>query len=384
VRVDATRFKQVLLNLLGNAVKFTPAGGHIRLTASVDGDRVRIQVRDSGPGISADEQKRIFEAFYRLPTPGDATEGTGLGLAITQRLVELHGSRLCLESELGKGSSFYFLLPIAAGVAKSTDRSGPRTPSSEQALKVLVIEDEPAAAEIISSYLTSAGYEVTICHEAQHPLKEAIDLQPDAITLDLFMKPTNGWDVLVQLKDDERTTTIPVVVVTMVDQAGMGGVLGADEYLVKPVEKDILVAAVARCIRARGNTPSRQPILVVEDHEATREVITELLENNGYVVETAADGAQARASVANSSPALVILDLLLPEASGFDLISEGRSNPDTANLPVFVLTSKELSHDETKYLRKNAEFLGHKQRDWQEDLLRQLQRHVPEHHLEAP
>ncbi len=211
-----------------------------------------------------------------------------------------------------------------------------------------------------------------------------MDLQPDAITLDLFMKPTNGWDVLVQLKADERTTTIPVVVVTMVDQPGMGSVLGADEYLVKPVEKDTLVAAVARCIRARGSTPSRQPILVVEDHEATREVITELLQNNGYVVETAADGAQARASVAMSSPALVILDLLLPEVSGFDLISEWRSNPGTADLPVFVLTSKDLSHDETKYLRANAEFLGHKQHDWQEDLLRQLQRAVPEHHLERP
>jgi PAS domain S-box-containing protein len=384
VRVDATRFKQVLLNLLGNAVKFTPEGGHIQLMATLEEDRVRIQVRDSGPGISADEQKRIFEAFYRLPTPGEATEGTGLGLAITQRLVELHGSRLCLESELGKGSSFYFLLPIAKDAAKSTDRSGKSSASLDQAHRILVIEDDAAAAEVISAYLTSAGYEVTICQQTQHAFKEAMDLQPDAITLDLFMKPTNGWDVLVQLKADERTTTIPVVVVTMVDQPGMGSVLGADEYLVKPVEKDTLVAAVARCIRARGSTPSRQPILVVEDHEATREVITELLQNNGYVVETAADGAQARASVAMSSPALVILDLLLPEVSGFDLISEWRSNPGTANLPVFVLTSKELSHDETKYLRANAEFLGHKQHDWQEDLLRQLQRAVPEHHLETP
>jgi PAS domain S-box-containing protein len=384
VRVDATRFKQVLLNLLGNAVKFTPAGGRIWLMASVEGDHVRIQVRDSGPGISVDEQKRIFEAFYRLPTAGEATEGTGLGLAITQRLVELHGSRLCLESETGKGSSFYFLLPIAAGAAKSTNRSGQSTSFSEQVLKILVVEDEPAAAEVISAYLTSAGYEVTVCHEAQQALKEAIDLQPDAITLDLFMKPTNGWDILVQLKANERTTTIPVIVVTMVDQPGMGSVLGADEYLVKPVEKDTLVDAVGRCIRARGSTPSKQAILVVEDHDPTREIITELLQNNGYVVETASDGAQARASVAMSSPALVILDLLLPEVSGFDLISEWRSNPDTADLPVFVLTSKDLSHDETKYLRANAEFLGHKQQDWQEDLLRQLLRVVPEHHLEVP
>jgi len=382
VRADATRFRQVLLNLIGNAVKFTPEGGHIQLIASLVDDRVRIEIRDSGPGIAPDEQKRIFEAFYRLRTSGEATEGTGLGLAITQRLVELHESQLHLDSELGKGSSFFFFLPEVKGVPKLAERGGEAEHGSPEVSRILVIEDDPSAGQLISSYLGSAGYEPVLCQAPQHAVEEAADLEPAAITLDLFMKPTNGWDLLVQLKADERTAVIPVIVVTMVDQPGMGAILGADEYLVKPVEKATLIAAVERCVRARGGKAPNQPILVVEDDNPTREVIAELLETRGYTVRTAADGAQARESVAASPPALVILDLLLPKVSGFDLIAEWRGNPRTADLPVFVLTSKDLSHDENQYLRANAEFLVHKQHGWDEALLKQLQRAVPRHQLE--
>jgi PAS domain S-box-containing protein len=384
VRADATRFKQALLNLIGNAVKFTPAGGHIQLVASLEHGRVRVEVRDTGPGIAPDEQKRIFEAFYRLRTSGEATEGTGLGLAITQRLVELHESQLCLDSELGKGSCFYFFLPVVTEVARSGERGGKTTRSSQQAPRIFVIEDDAATAQLISSYLTSAGYETVFCQTTRDALEEVVDLQPEAITLDLFMRPTNGWDVLVQLKGDERTKAIPVIVVTMVDQPGMGAILGADDYLMKPVEKATLVAAVERCVRSRGGTPPNQPILVVEDDEPTRELITQLLQTSGFAVRTVSDGAQARDSVATSLPALVILDLLLPKVGGFDLIAEWRTDPRTADLPVFVLTSKDLSHDETKYLRANAEFLEHKQHDWQEALLKHLQRAVPERQLEMP
>jgi PAS domain S-box-containing protein len=382
VRADATRFKQVLLNLIGNAVKFTPAEGDIQLVAKPEGGRVRIEVRDTGPGIAPNEQKRIFEAFYRLRTSGEATEGTGLGLAITQRIVELHHSELYLESELGKGSCFYFFLPVVSEAANPAARDGKTRRSTKGTQRILVIEDDASTAQLISSYLTSAGYEPVFCQSAQHALEEAADLQPDAITLDLFMKPTNGWDLLVQLKGDERTNAIPVIVVTVVDQPGMGTILGADEYLVKPVQKATLIAAVERCIRSRGGTRPNQPILVVEDNEATREVITELLQSRGYGVQTAADGAQARASVAMSLPALVILDLLLPKVSGLELIAEWRADPRTADLPVFVLTSKDLSQDERRYLRLNGEFLLHKQHEWQDALLKQLHRAMPAHELE--
>ncbi len=383
VRADVTRFRQVLLNLIGNAVKFTPEGGQIELGASLENGRVRIEIRDSGPGIAPEEQKRIFEAFYRLRTSGETTEGTGLGLAITQRLVELHGSQLLLDSEQGKGSCFYFFMPVVTEVRTLSERGVGKKCSSQETPRILVIEDDASAGRLISSHLNSAGYEAMLCQTVQHAIEEAADLQPEVISLDLFMKPTNGWDILVQLKADPRTTAIPVIVITMVDQPGMGAVLGADEYLVKPVEKTTLIAGVERCLRSRGGTPPNPPILVVEDDEPTREVIAELLQSSGYTVRTAADGAQARASVAVSQPTLVILDLLLPKVNGFDLIAEWRGDPRTEDLPVFVLTSKDLSNDEKKYLRANAEFLVHKQQDWEKALLKQLQRAVPARQLEV-
>jgi CheY-like chemotaxis protein len=162
----------------------------------------------------------------------------------------------------------------------------------------------------------------------------------------------------------------------MIRPRTIGTALGADEYLVKPVDKAALLAALERCLAARGGKPPTRAILVVEDDGPTREVISEMLHREGYSVTTAADGEQARASVAKSLPELVILDLLLPKVSGFELLSEWRANPHTADLSVFVLTSKELSKDEEKYLRMNSEYLYRKQQAWQEELINQLRRVV--------
>src|SRR3984893_9835529 len=188
------------------------------------------------------------------------------------------------------------------------------------------------------------------------------------------MKPVHGLEVLLQLKNDPRTAKIPVIVVTIVDQPGVGTALGADEYLIKPVDKATLLAAVERCLRSRGGAAPARSILVVEDDVSTLEVIVELLKAYGYAVSTAMDGEQARVSVAQFLPELVILDLMLPKVSGFELLAEWRSNPRTADLPVFVLTSKDLTGEEEQYLRKHAESLFHKQRSWQQELSQQLQR----------
>ncbi|MFY9529029.1 MAG: response regulator [Candidatus Acidiferrales bacterium] len=382
LRADATRLKQALMNLVGNAIKFTPQGGRVELTARRVDRQVRIEVSDTGPGIPPEEQKRIFEAFYRLRRPGEATEGTGLGLAITQRLIELHGGQLGLESQLDRGSCFYFSLPVAEEVLDPLIRGTEARQLGSKPPRVLVIDDDPAARQLIDLQLTSAGYEVARCDQPQHAVKMAAELQPNAITLDLLMRPTNGWEVLSQLKSDSRTGNIPVIVVTILDQPAVGAILGADEYLVKPVEKAGLLAAVERCLKRGGAAPPARPILVVEDDAPTREVITELLAARGYTVSTASDGAQARASVATVLPELVILDLLLPKVSGFELISEWRADSRTADLPVFVLTSKDLSRQEKKYLRSHAEFLYHKHQPWQEALVKQLLRVAPVQQLE--
>jgi signal transduction histidine kinase/DNA-binding response OmpR family regulator len=377
VRADPTRLKQVLMNLIGNAIKFTPEGGAIRLLAHRLDEGVRVEVRDSGPGIPVEEQQRIFEAFYRLGETDKKTEGTGLGLAITRRLVELHGGTLGLESQPGSGSCFFFTLPVAEAVMRHEIPASRREIRTAEFPRILVIEDDRAAALLLQSHLTSAGYDVVLCDQPGRALEMAAELQPSAVTMDIIMKPVNGWELLSTFKTDPRTACIPVVLVTIIDQPATGASLGADEYIVKPVKKATLLAAVERCMNHHKHIRRTRPILVVEDDAPTREFVGELLSKQGYVVTTATDGRQARAQVAASLPELVILDLILPEVSGFELLAEWRTNSRTAELPVFVLTSKDLTPGEQDYIRTHTALLLQKQQPWQETLIAQLRRALP-------
>src|SRR5690349_11053882 len=194
VHADATRFKQVLMNLVGNAIKFTPEGGRIEIAAKQTDRDVQVSVRDNGPGIPPEEQKRIFEAFYRLRKSGEGAEGTGLGLAITESLVKLQGGSLGLESEPGHGSCFYFSLPIAKVFQEARPRVTKPLRKAAETPKILVIEDDRMAAHLLESHLTSCGYPVVCCDQPERALEIAADLQPQAITLDLLMKPISGWE----------------------------------------------------------------------------------------------------------------------------------------------------------------------------------------------
>ena len=382
VNADAMRFKQVLMNLAGNAIKFTPESGRIELGARQVDEQVRVEVRDNGPGIPPDQQQRIFEAFVRLTQTGSATEGTGLGLAITSRLVELHGSKLGIESRPGEGTCFYFSLPLIAIARDLPGQTSMPMPRARKAPRILVIEDNEVTGQLIQSQLTSSGYETLKCAQPERAREMAAEHQPDAITLDLLMQPVHGLEVLLQLKNDPRTSKIPVIVVTIVDQPSVGTALGADEYLIKPVDKATLLAAVERCLKSRGGAAPARTILVVEDDLSTLEVIVELLKAYGYAVSTATDGEQARGCVAHALPELVILDLVLPKMSGFELLAEWRGSPRTADLPVFVLTSKDLTKEEEKYIHAHAESLFRKQNSWREPLIKQLERVVTSPSLE--
>ena len=377
VRADATRFKQMLMNLLGNAIKFTPKSGAIELAARQAGDMVRIEVRDSGPGIPPEEKQRIFDAFHRLRQSEKAAEGTGLGLAITRRLVELHGGQLDVESQSGAGSCFFFTLPSVASAEKEETHRDDSKPEARQTARILVVEDDPASADLLETQLASAGYEVAVCNQPEKAADMAIDLQPEIVTLDLVMRPVNGWDVLSKLKADPRTARIRVVMVSIMDQRKTGALLGADEYIVKPVDKSILLAAVERCLKRGEHAEDRPKILVVEDDPATRELIVDLLEKRGYSVGSATDGLMAKRSVDAAPPDLVILDLILPAMSGIDLIAEWRSRERTADLRIFVLTNKDLTPDEREYLRSNTGALFHKHDPWSSELIHQIQLAAP-------
>ena len=373
VQADPTRFKQILMNLVANAVKFTPEGGTIELQADQLAESIRVGVRDSGPGIPPDEQKRIFEAFYRMGSTEKAIEGTGLGLAITRRLVELHGGQLGIESEVGQGSCFHFSLPRGQALKTQEGRKSGIAAVIPQRGRVLVVEDDASAAQLLQSQLVSAGYEVTLCDKPDRALDLAAELQPIAVTLDVVMEPINGWDLLSAFKTDSRTAKIPVILVTIVDQPTKGALLSADEYIVKPVDKATLLAAVERCISKR-TCPGKASILVVEDDAPTREFVAELLSKHGCQVRTAGDGPEATAQMDKATPDLVILDLVLPIGSGFELLAKWRGEAKTADLPVFVLTSKDLNAQERDYLQTHSGVLFQKQRPWQDALLKQLER----------
>jgi signal transduction histidine kinase/DNA-binding response OmpR family regulator len=374
VHADATRFKQMLMNLLGNAIKFTPKGGKIELAGRQDGEMVRIEVRDSGPGIPVEERKRIFEAFHRMRQTDKAAEGTGLGLAITRRLVELHGGQLDVESQPGRGSCFHFTLLSACDSDAEEKLRGTAAGRSKRLARILVVEDDASAADLLETQLSSAGYEVAVCNRPERALDIAIEFHPAVITLDVVMLPVNGWDILSRLKSDPRTANISVVMVTVMDQRSTGALLGADEYIVKPVDRSILLAAVDRCLRRRDHAGPRPSILVVEDDAATRELIADLLAQNEYSVISAEDGEQARKQVQASTPDLVLLDLILPGISGFGLIAEWRRNPQSANLPIFVLTNKDLTSEEKDYLHANTGALISKHGQWRAELVHEVER----------
>ena len=246
VWADELKLKQVVLNLLTNAVKFTPDGGSVDVTAALAGDEVQVTVRDTGVGIAEAEQERIFEAFQRGGREARA-EGTGLGLTLSRRIVELHGGRIWLESAAGAGSTFGFAIPVRPPEAATGDEQ-PEVAAAERDLQtVLVVEDDPHSAELLSVYLEGAGYRTVVARDGAEGLDAARRLRPRAVVLDILLPRVDGWDLLARLKADPATADSPVVVVSMLDERSKGLALGAVEYLVKPVGREELLEALERC-----------------------------------------------------------------------------------------------------------------------------------------
>ena len=241
---DELKLKQVVLNLLSNAVKFTPDGGTVDVRAEIDGAEAQVIVRDSGIGIDAADHERIFEAFQRGGREA-RSEGTGLGLTLSKRIVELHGGRIWMASRLGAGSTFGFAVPVGEDAPSAGEPVG--TVAAERDLEtVLVVEDDPHSAELLTVYLEGAGYGVTVARDGAEGLELARRLRPRAVVLDILLPRVDGWDLLARLKADPATADSPVVVVSMLDERGKGLALGAVEYLVKPVGREELLAALER------------------------------------------------------------------------------------------------------------------------------------------
>lgn len=375
VFADPSKFKQIMYNLLSNAVKFTPDGGSVRVRASqvyVDadgeppgapvGDCLEVSVEDTGIGIAPEDQERVFGEFEQLDSSFQRMhEGSGLGLALTRKLVELHGGRIWVESA-GKdqGSTFRFRLPLVpapeipagprdgvSAVSGDNHQTEPSAASDEPI--VLVVEDEPNARELLTHYLCSAGYRVAEARDGEEALRMARELRPAAITLDVLLPKRDGWEVLRELKSAPETSDIPVIIVSITKDTRLGFALGAIECFVKPVSRDRLVEAVGRVGAAHDKKDLT--VLVVDDEPESLEVISSILEGAGHRVLTAQGGREGLERAVRHLPDALVLDLVMPDFSGLDVIQRLREHPEARKIPVLVFTGRDLSAEEREELR---------------------------------
>jgi PAS domain S-box-containing protein len=376
IRADRVRFKQVLFNLLSNAVKFTANGGKVEVEACERGNMAYVTVIDNGIGIRAEDQALVFEEFRQVEgTPG-AHEGTGLGLAITKRLVEQQGGTITLESEFGNGSKFTvgFRLgerrpipemtgPVAPAMSARADEPNPM---------VLVVDDQLAARELLTSYL-AANYRVVTADSGRDALIKAKQLRPQAVILDVLMGKENGFETLVALRKSPETANIPIIILSIVDQKQIGFALGATDYLVKPIPKQILLETLHRNI-AFPSSIEDSSILLVDDDPQNLELLTEALGSAGYKTQSVQSGARALEILSSKMLDAVLLDLLMPGMDGFEVIRHIRSRANLQHLPIFVMTGKNLTSEERTLLNCQTQALFQKDGSWQKHLLAEIAR----------
>jgi signal transduction histidine kinase/DNA-binding response OmpR family regulator len=351
---DQTKLRQNLFNLLSNASKFTK-DGLISLTverfAKADGDWIRFAVADSGIGMTPEQKSRLFQAFSQADAATTRNYGgTGLGLAITRHFCRMLGGDVAVESEFGKGSTFTMTLPVALGQGKAEAEELPGMPAEQAQGTILVIDDERSARELIGNALAKEGYAVIAAAGGRDGLRLARERRPDAIILDVIMPDVDGWAVLRALKTDADLADIPVILVTMLGERDMGLALGAADHLTKPIAPQELVRILARVRRSNGATD----ILIVDDDEGTRDVLHRTLVREGWTVREAANGIEGLEQLETSKPAVVLLDLMMPQMDGFEMLRAMRENKAWHDVPVVIVTSKDLRRDELEWLRGNT------------------------------
>ncbi|MFY0563614.1 response regulator [Archangium lansingense] len=356
VRTDALKLRQILLNLLSNAAKFTESG-EVSLTARAEGNEAVFIVEDTGIGIPPDQLPFIFEKFRQVD--GSATRkvgGTGLGLAIVKELSKVMGGGVEVQSTLGRGTTFTVRLAgilegEALGASRELDKPvAPQgmgaTLSPVQGGTVLVVDDDPLVQHLVAGQLGPAGFTVITASDGLEALKKARELRPHAIVLDLYLPRLDGWSVLSTLKSEPDLARIPVIIISVEEQRARGFSLGACEYLIKPVEPDHLVDVVRRNI---GGATSAGEVLVVDDDATTRELVSRSLRRAGFSTSEAHSGEDALLKARVSPPTLVVLDLMMPNLDGFEVLRRLRA--EKLNVPVVVLTGKTLTSEEQSVLR---------------------------------
>jgi CheY-like chemotaxis protein len=377
---DVTKLQQTLLNLLSNAAKFTHDGIitlKVELESGGPEDWLILTVRDTGIGIRADKLDHVFEEFSQAD--GSTTRdygGTGLGLAISQRFCRMLGGDLTVISQIGEGSTFSIRVPavLPETLVVQDDSMQPTVTDKnetgdrhtvEQGDTVLVIDDDIEACEIIERYLSKDGFNIVTATSGEEGLRLAHKLQPVAITLDVVMPDMDGWSVLRALKVDPVLHTIPVVMLTMIDDQTKAYSLGATDYITKPVDRARLRSTLTR-YHTQG---ARSLALLVEDDQATREVMLRTLERASWRVKEAGNGREGLQQLAQETPQVILLDLMMPVMDGFDFLLEMRANAAWQDIPVIVLTAKDLTEEDRRVLSGRVEQIVEKGASSNENVL---------------
>ena len=363
---DVTKIRQVLINLLSNAAKFTE-NGKIHLGARRDADAVVFTVRDTGLGMTEEQLAKLFQRF----TQADVSTtrrfgGTGLGLAITKAFTDMIGGTVDVRSRPEEGSTFEVRIPAFLVQATEGDETSVVEMVDEDL--VLIIDDDASMRDLLTRFLTREGFTVRVATDGQSGLGLARALKPRVILLDVTMPRMDGWTVLRSLKEDPHLAAIPVIMCTIIDEQSLGFSLGASDYVLKPVNWERLRDVLAR-VQASA---AKGDVLVVDDDADTRSRLNALLARNGWTVTEAENGRAALDAVRLRAPALVLLDLNMPEMDGFTFLREFRSVPAWIEVPVIVMTARDLSAGERAELKQGgAKVLGKSSVSMQ-DLIGQL------------
>ena len=352
-RSDQTKVKQCLLNLMSNASKFTSKGKLTLSVARVGDSQVCFRVSDTGIGMTEEQRGRLFQAFSQA----DASTtkrfgGTGLGLAITKHFCTMLGGDVTVESKPGKGTTFIIQLPDQAVTPAAVEQPAPAVAAADGRATVLVVDDDPSVRGLLAKTLEKEGYRVIAAGNGVDALTLARLHRPQAITLDVLMPRMDGWSALKELKADAELRDIPVIMVSVLNERGMAIPLGAADFVTKPVDRQRLTAI----LREHCAGPSGTSILVVEDDLPTREALCRSLASMEYVVHEAVNGRTGLEWLTkHPAPSLILLDLMMPEMDGFEFLRELRKQPAFANVPVIVVTAKELTEEDIRVLSGQTE-----------------------------
>lgn len=334
---DRARLVQVLTNLISNAHKYTPAGGNIAIGVNVVDTTLQVQVKDDGIGISQTDQGKLFSRFFRAKNQQtQQIAGTGLGLVIARSLVELHGGTLSVSSVPGKGSTFTFTISL------KTPATATFTPSAGKS--ILVVDEDRQFVDQVRRYLERAGFQVLTAHTGSRALALARTEKPALITLDLLLPEMDGFAVLEALRSDPTTRSIPVIIVSVLGEREQGKLLGAVDYISKPLNEVAFVQRIERVLR----TEHPKLIMLAQTDLTSRNLTAGLLRHAGYEVQEASDSAKTIELAKEKQPGILFLDLEMPGHDGIEILRELRADSATASLLIVMMAGYEGISDDSR------------------------------------